>query len=227
MKKLFLFDLDGTLVSTGGAGLRALFRAFRELHGSDDLVRQINPAGKTDTFIFREMIRLHFASDMTLQQSQELTQRYLAYLEEEMKTAVTHVLPGVKPFLEFLVKEKPSVAIGLGTGNLERGARLKLEPVGLNTFFPFGGFGSDAEDRAEVLKAGHRRAEDRLGQKIPAKEVFIIGDTPLDVDAAHRAGFRSVAVASGSSTTAVLQAGRPDFCIESMVQAFSFLDQIS
>lgn len=224
MKRLFLFDLDGTLVSTGGAGLRALARAFRELYDVAEAMAHINPAGKTDPAIFREMIETLLQRAPRPGEVERLGERYLAHLELEMRVpGGKGVLTGVREFLEHLA-ERNDVVLALGTGNLERGARLKLGPHGLNPFFPIGGFGSDAEDRAEVLRRGHQRAEQTTSTHIAASDVFVIGDTPLDVAAARRAGFRAIAVASGGSTMATLSQTRPDFLLPDMTHGFAWLE---
>ena len=226
MKRLFLFDLDGTLVSTGGAGLRALSLAFADLYGIADAMKRVNPAGKTDPAIFREMIETHLNRAPEPGEAERLGERYLIHLETEMRVpGGKGVLAGVRDFLEHLADRSDAV-LALGTGNLERGARIKLGPHGLNPFFPIGGFGSDAEDRAEVLRFGHRRAEEAARTRISATDVFVIGDTPLDVAAARRAGFRAIAVASGGSTTATLAQTTPDFLLPDLTHGFSWLDAV-
>ena len=227
MKRLFLFDLDGTLVSTGGAGLRALSLAFFDLYGIRDAMRLINPSGKTDPAIFREMVQTLLGRDLNPGEGERLAERYLAHLAGEVLVpGAKGALDGVREFLDHLSARKDNV-IALGTGNLERGARLKLRPHGLNDYFPTGGFGSDAEDRADVLRFGHRRAQERAGEPISAESVFVIGDTPLDIQAARRAGFRSIGVASGGSTIDVLAACSPDHVMPDMTHAFSWLERLA
>lgn len=224
--KLFLFDLDGTLVSTGGAGLRALGRAFEDCTGVKDAVRAVSPAGKTDPAIFREMVRVHLSRDMRPDELRKISQTYLHYLAIEINAALKiTTLPGVARFLDYLMT-RGDVMMGLGTGNLETGARMKLKRPDLNTYFPFGGFGSDAEERPEVLRCGHRRAEERCGETIAPHLVFIIGDTPLDVRAARTAGYRSVAVAGGGATLSQLQESQPDYLLKDMNDGFNFIQQL-
>src|SRR5882672_6624119 len=128
--KLFLFDLDGTLVSTGGAGLRALESAFKELYGIDDAHKRINPSGKTDPAIFREIIRFFFHRDLNAGEFETISECYLRHLELQMKTSAAKSLDGVDAFVN-QVASRDDILVGLGTGNLERGARLKLEPTRL------------------------------------------------------------------------------------------------
>jgi phosphoglycolate phosphatase len=227
MKRLFLFDLDGTLVSTGGAGMRALAKAFADLFGVPDAMKNLDPSGKTDPAIFREMIRLNLNRDAQPGDLERLGAAYLAHLEREMAVpGGKGALKGVKEFLSHLAR-RADVILALGTGNLERGARLKLAPDDLNEFFPIGGFGSDAEDRADVLRFGHRRAEGISGARIPADDVFVIGDTPLDVAAARRAVFRAVAVATGRWEMEALAQTSPDFAMPDMTHGFSWLETIT
>lgn len=224
--KLFLFDLDGTLVSTGGAGLRALSEAFNELYGIKDAVRLINPSGKTDPAIFREMAQLHLDQPLDDKQMARITESYLRHLEIQMKTSHGKgALDGVVDFIKHL-STLPDVVLALGTGNLEKGARLKLAPTPLNAYFEIGGFGSDAEERSDVLKFGHRRAEKKTNRVIAGDSVFVVGDTPLDISAARWAGFNVVAVASGNYSYEELENAKPDFVIRSMMDGFSLLEKL-
>ncbi len=221
--RLFLFDLDGTLVSTGGAGTRALAKAFSALHNISDAQDVIDPSGKTDHAIFREILKKSKNAEMSIDDISRLSQLYLLHLEQEMKTAAVKIMAGA---LEFVKKtaQRPNIVSGLGTGNLERGARLKLEPVGLNAYFSFGGFGSDAEDRAEMLRIGRRRGEDAAREKISDSNVWVIGDTPLDVAAARRSGFRVAAVATGRTSYDALKATKPDFVFHDLSEADPLLE---
>ncbi len=223
--KLFLFDLDGTLVSTGGAGMRALGHAFKHLYNAPDAHKRVNPSGKTDPAIFREIVRALLDRDALPDELTQIAEVYLHHLEIEMKTSNTRSLRGVEDFVK-TVLGRSNILAGLGTGNLERGARLKLAPTALHNVFGFGGFGSDAEDRAEVLKFGHRRAVQNAGRDIAAEAVFIIGDTLLDVAAAKRAGFRSVAVASGIVSFDELKAGAPDFLLRDLTEGRELLEAL-
>ena len=217
---IFLFDLDGTLVSTGGAGLRALDRAFRLLFDLPSVSTLINPAGKTDRAIFREIVRRGLGRSMEDAECARIERSYLDALAEEMAVSNGRVrtFPGVTELLDRL-GERREFAVGLGTGNLKAGAALKLAPTGLWSRFSFGGFGCDAEDRAEMLRAGRRRGETHLGVPVPPDRVYVIGDTVLDIGAARRAGFRAVAVATGSVPASVLRAAGPDACFDSLSEA--------
>lgn len=224
--KLFLFDLDGTLVSTGGAGLRALNLAFEKVFNQKDMTASCNPQGKTDPAIFREIVHCALGRDITPEEVTQVSAAYLRYLSIEVRYAKDYrVLPGVERFLDHLIT-RGDILLGLGTGNLEAGARLKLVRSNLNPYFPFGGFGSDAEARFEVLQHGHQRAEARCGQAITPENVYILGDTELDVAAAQRAGYQSVAILREGMDEERLRAAEPTFFLSSMSEGFGFLKEI-
>ncbi len=119
------------------------------------------------------------------------------------------------------------VVLGLGTGNLERGARVKLERAGLNGYFAFGGYGSDSEDRVELLKAGRSRAEKHCGTPISASDVFVVGDTERDILAAKRAEFKVIAIATGNVPASVLQGYAPDFFFPDFRNTDAFLEALN
>lgn len=197
--KLLLFDVDLTLVNTGGAGLRALDEAFREVLGVAGATEGVTPHGKTDPAIIREVC---LARSLSLNPDVDfivnrIVERYVHFLEKEVvNTPKYRVLPGILEILEE-VDQREDVLTGLATGNVEAGARLKLERGGLNRYFSFGGYGSDSEERAEVVRTGARAGEALNGVRIAPEDVFVIGDTPLDVAAGKLAGFSTVAVATG------------------------------
>jgi phosphoglycolate phosphatase-like HAD superfamily hydrolase len=206
--KLFLFDVDLTLVSTGGAGLRALDRACQKLLSVDNAMQGIDPSGKTDPAIVREIFaRLGIVPDGGIG-IETVLESYLAFLREEVETSAKyHVLPGIIPILGE-ISARPNTMLGLATGNIELGARVKLQRGGLNSYFSFGGFGSDSEDRTELVRKAGEAAGFRHGNSIRPEEIFVIGDTPLDIAAGRGAGYKTVGVATGRYSTVVLrQAG--------------------
>lgn len=203
-----LFDLDGTLLTTGGAGRRAMDGAVREVLGLPNGLGAMRLDGMTDRGIVREAVHLAGRA-CTEAEIDRVLERYLELLHGNIESCTEYVvLPGVSEAVQAL--RERGLAVGLGTGNVERGARIKLERSGLNPHFPFGGFGCDAEDRAELLAAGVRRAEAALGRKLSAAEVWIIGDTPKDIAAARRIGARVLAVATGHWDVEALRAHAPD-----------------
>jgi phosphoglycolate phosphatase-like HAD superfamily hydrolase len=224
--KLFLFDLDGTLISTGGAGLRALNLTFERIYGLKNITERVSCHGKTDPAIFREAIKTYLDREMHPSELPHVSSTYLRYLSIEIRYSKDYrVLAGVEPFLDYLMT-RGDILLGLGTGNLEAGARIKLLKSSLNPYFPFGGFGSDAEAREEVLRHAHARAEARCKQKIKESNVFVIGDTILDVKAARLAGYQAVAVAQGGSSLHELRAHEPDYLLPDMHDGFRFLKDL-
>ena len=195
--KLLLFDIDGTLVKTGGAGVRALNRAFCQVVGIVNALDGIRLHGKTDPAIVREVFAARGDFHQTANSLEEILEMYIRLLPEEVQQSDTYtILPGILRFLEDF-KEEPNLAFGLATGNLERGARIKLDRGNLNRFFPFGGFGSDAENRTELVRRAAQNGQRHAGVAINPQDVFVIGDTPRDVVAGREAGFQTVGVAAG------------------------------
>jgi len=206
---VYLFDVDGTLIVTGGAGRRAMRRAFEEVVGHPDALEGIKLGGMTDRLILRRGLEVagHPFEEAMIE---ALLERYLARLDEELPNATGYrVLDGVLGALEF-VEGLDDVAIGLGTGNIELGARAKLRRGELDHRFAFGGFGSDAEDRVALLEAGAERGAALLGRPLDAVRIVVVGDTPRDIDAAEGLGAEIVAVATGGFDAHALRtAGAP------------------
>lgn len=210
MSTVLLFDLDGTLVNTGGAGRRAMAAAYHELFGRDDGFR-FEFDGMTDFAIARAGLRKQHGEDAAIDQAaiDEFLDKYLGYLEVELPRSEQYrVLPGVSALIESLAN-LPDVAVGLGTGNIKRGAYAKLVRGALHDAFAFGGFGCDAEERTELIRAGARRGAERLGRPLEECRVIVIGDTPKDIAAAKGIGAACLAVATGGFTKAELAEHAP------------------
>ena len=158
----------------------------------------------TDPLILHSAFHQHAGRQPTAAESDQIFASYIQYLQDEVAVGLYHVKPAVPETLEFL--EARGECIGLATGNLEAGARIKLQRGDLWRRFPFGGFGSDAADRAELVRVAIRRGEARLGRSLGREEVVVIGDTPRDVAAAHAAGAQAVAVATGGHSLDELRA---------------------
>ena len=194
MHKFILFDIDGTLVSLDGAGSRSLNRAMEELLQIRDGFRDIDFAGKTDLQIIREGLdTLGLADRDDLVRS--LLDRYLTHLRAEVATGRGHVKSGVRKLLPAL--QELGIYLGLLTGNAEIGARLKLEPFGLNRYFPVGAYGSDSEDRNLLLPIAVQRLQEAGSASVSYEHCVVIGDTPKDVECAHVHGASAIAVATG------------------------------
>jgi len=203
---IVLFDVDSTLLNTGGAGRRALVRTFGGRYNSPNVFDGISFAGRTDPWLFTTALEsIGVAPDADL--LEQLYQEYLGHLRDEVvRSSEYDILPGV---LALLPKVEAlggaQLAMGLGTGNMERGARIKLERGELNGWFDFGGFGSDHLLRPELIRIGAERGASRLGRPLDACHVVVVGDTPLDVSAAHAIGARCIAVATGRHSAAELE----------------------
>jgi phosphoglycolate phosphatase-like HAD superfamily hydrolase len=199
---LILFDVDGTLIDTAGAGRRAMERAFEEMFEIDSLGERssgVRFAGMTDHDIFDALAAVAGIDAALIDGSRrQLETSYLDALRREMERPDDRrrTIPGALPLLETLVGQD-GVFLGLVTGNLEAGARTKLEPFGLNPFFPDGGFGSDHRDRREIARLAREKLSSVAGFEFPADSVVLVGDTEVDVESAKSNGFRSVAIESG------------------------------
>lgn len=213
-RKVLLFDIDATLLKTGWAGLRALDRVFDELYGVARATEGIRPAGKTDPSIIREMLEKEVPHLDPEPEVSRVVDLYVEYLGREVVVSPGfEVMPGVPELLREL-SLLPHIVLGLATGNLERGAYIKLRRAGLGSYFAFGGFGSDSGNRTEVVLAAIRRAREHLQEEVSLDSVYVIGDTPRDIVHAKEAGVRTVAVATGSSGVEELSRYDPDHLFE-------------
>jgi phosphoglycolate phosphatase-like HAD superfamily hydrolase len=208
-KKLLLFDIDGTLLLTGRAGEHALRAAFRERFGVDDDLSSISFAGSTDGAIARQMFAPHDIPP-TAENIADLFDGYVHHLAMELPRREGKVLPGIVELLEALHGREDCV-LGLLTGNIEKGAELKLSHYGVWDFFEFGAFADDHVDRNKLGPVAHSRAVERHGISFEPEDVFVLGDTPRDIDCARAAGFVAVAIATGSCGKDELAAHGPDF----------------
>lgn len=204
MKHLLLWDIDGTLIDSGGAGRRALECALRSEFAIDATLGDIEFAGRTDYWIARAALR-----KLGLPETEETFDRffrgYLAALPRELANPLARVLPGVRTILDRLSAEG-GVAQGLLTGNLARGAQLKLAHHRLWDHFAFGAFADDSEHRNELGPHAVRRACERHGVAFLAEHTWVIGDTVHDIACGNAIGARTLAVATGSADVATLRA---------------------
>ena len=211
--KVLLFDIDGTLIRGGGAGRKALNRAALKLYGVKNSCSELSLAGRTDLYNFGETYRFATGKKPTPRAVERLHQEYLKilpyYVQGALRSRTYHVPPGLKTLLKRLSRDK-RVLLGLGTGNMEKGARIKLEPSGFNAYFLFGGYGSDAFHRHALLKKAVSRAKKLAHASFTAKDVYVIGDTPFDVSAGKKAGYKTIAVGTGYADWKELIASRPD-----------------
>ncbi|MCX8033842.1 MAG: haloacid dehalogenase-like hydrolase [Thermodesulfovibrio sp.] len=214
--KLLLFDIDGTLLSAGGAGTRSLNKAFERVLNIKEAFKNFEMAGKTDILIIKEGLKL-WGIEPTASLVNELIENYLEFLKVEINNNSKHLKPGVLEFIQ-LNEQAFGYPMGLLTGNLEVGARIKLEPFGLNSFFPFGAFGSDHEDRNHLLPIAIDRFMTKFSRKIDFPQCIVIGDTPRDVACAKPYGAKVIAVATGPYNVDDLQKTDADVVVETLAE---------
>jgi phosphoglycolate phosphatase len=223
MVHLLLFDVDGTLIQTGGAGIRAFRRTFQELFEIQVVTDRVRFHGRTDPEILEDLFAAELGRPPTTTEVRAICQRYLYYLDEEVPRSPGYrMMPGLPGLLELLV-ERTGVRIGLATGNLEEAARIKLHRADLNRFFSFGGFGSDAKDRTKLIRTAIERGQQHLRGPAPPIRVFVIGDTDLDITCGRAAGATTVAVATGGDTWETLRGASPDHLLQDLSRPEEFL----
>jgi len=213
-KKLLLFDIDGTLLLTGRAGEHALRVAFKERFGVDDDLSSISFAGSTDGAIARQMFA-PYDIPATPENIADLFDGYVHHLALELPRREGRILPGIVELLEALHQREDCV-LGLLTGNIEKGAELKLSHYEVWDYFEFGAFADDHVDRNKLGPVAHSRAAEKHGISFEAQDVYVLGDTPKDIDCARAAGFVAVAIATGSYNKDELAAHHPDFVFEDL-----------
>lgn len=225
--RLVLFDIDGTILATKGAGRQAIKRALKDVFGAAGPVDAWPLGGKTDPLICYElMAEVGLSRAEVDAKLDEAIARYLHYLEAELESkATSRLMPGIVPLLESLARDE-RVTLGLLTGNVKTGARLKLGRHGLMGYFRLGAYGCDHFERCELPAVAVERARALTGRHFLGKEVVIIGDTPADVACGRELGVRAIAVATGSFSREDLQACGPDFAFETLEGTDSVLDAI-
>lgn len=211
--KVLLFDIDGTLIRGGGAGRKALNEAAEHLYGVKNACSELSLAGRTDLYNFGAAYQFATGKKPSRAAVDKLHREYLRCLPRHVKAALRertyHIPPGLKTLLKRLSRDK-RVLLGLGTGNMEKGARIKLQPSGFNPYFRFGGYGSDAFHRHQLLKKAVTRAKRLAHGPFSKDDVYVIGDTPFDVSAGKKAGYKTIAVGTGYADWKELVASKPD-----------------
>lgn len=234
-RRLYLFDIDSTLITTGGAGISAQRDAFRALWGRDDPYEAVEVAGRTDRAILRDVLAVAGVLDGAggaegeeafAEELRRFKRAYLRRLPRTLANRPGRVLPGVVPLLQALRRD-PSATVALGTGNFRAAAALKLRHFGLDGYFctagsrrPLGGFGDATEDRATLIAQAVRAAERALGRHAA---VFVIGDTAHDVAAARANRAVAVAVATGPTPAESLAAAGADLVLPTLEAAAAIL----
>lgn len=227
MQRLILLDIDGTILTSNGAAARPFRRALQEVFGTSGPLNGYSFAGKTDPQIARDLLLLAgLEEDHITEGLERIWPLYVKGLREEFDAAPVLLLPGVAELLDAL-ESRPSAVLGLLTGNVVEGARLKLAAAGVGfDRFSVGAFGSDHADRRELPAVAIERAERRFGHRFEGKSVVIIGDTPHDIACGEHLGVRTIAVATGSYSPEELAACGPDHLFGSLEDTEAVLDAI-
>jgi len=212
--KLFLFDIDGTLLTSGGAGEKALSLAIKDLFGCDDNLSKIEIAGCTDSGIARQIFALH-GIEPAPENFSRLFEAYLQHLAGTLPGTPGRLLPGIVELLEKL-RTRPEVALALLTGNLAQGAKLKLTHYGVWEYFEFGAFADDHHDRNQLGKFAKARALEKHGVEFAPENIYVLGDTPHDIACGRAIGAKTVAISTGGCSRAQLLEHKPDFFFDDL-----------
>jgi phosphoglycolate phosphatase-like HAD superfamily hydrolase len=223
-KRLLLFDIDGTLIHSGGAGVHALKSAFTERFDIIDDLHDIEIAGMTDSGIVVSILNKH-KIPATNENVSAFLDSYVHFLSLELPRRVGNLLPGVLELLEKL-KSRPHLVLALLTGNVSRGAQLKLEHYGVWHFFEFGAFADDHHDRNRLGTVARARAKEKHGRQFSTSEIDVIGDTPRDIACGKAFGARTIAVATGTWSRDQLAKYRPDFLIDDLSDVEGIIDTL-
>jgi phosphoglycolate phosphatase-like HAD superfamily hydrolase len=214
-----LFDIDGTLLVTGGAGAVAWQRAFRESHGIDANIEEHTHAGMTDPEIAEIVFREVIGREGSEAERAKAIAGYLSHLADAVEESTGYrVMPGIEELLPRLAGE--GILLGIVTGNIESAAQIKLARADLNRFFAFGGYGSDSRDRTELTEKALERGGEVSGSPLDPATTIGVGDTPRDVTACHGAGIKVVGVATGSYTVEELTESGADWALETVEAGF-------
>lgn len=229
--KLILFDIDGTIL-TGGAGSRSLGQAFREVFRLDaDIVtlamKRVVFNGRTDPAIVRDVACEAGVTEADFEAGLEkLYETYLRHLDELSQEPGPRLCPGIPELLDKL-EALPGIGLGLVTGNIEPGARIKLRSFDLNRFFPAGGFGSDSPDRGVVAATAHQRFELLMGHAIEPGQVLVVGDTVHDIACGRINGFRTLGVGTGHVPLAALSEAGADLARIDLADVDKVVDEVN
>jgi phosphoglycolate phosphatase-like HAD superfamily hydrolase len=219
---LLLWDIDGTLVCTDRAGERSLLILIKELYGRDLGEKlPVKLAGRTDVSITRDILAF-LGIESTPAEEKRFREAYLAFLPKTLPAGKAKLLPGIKEALDAILAH-PEIHQGLLTGNLEAGAKLKLEHLGIWNYFEFGAFADDSHIRDELGPFALARAKEKLGIDFPPERVYIIGDTPHDVACGKAIGAKTIAVATGSFSVAELEACEPTHTFKDLADTQALL----
>ena len=212
--RLVLFDIDGTLLVSGGAGEKALRLALKDRFGCDDDLAAVEIAGRTDSGIAREIFKRHGIEPLA-ENLGAFFDGYIGHLSRELPGHRGRLLPGIVALLENL-KAREDVALGLLTGNLSRGAEIKLRHYGVWDYFEFGAYADDHHDRNELGRFARERAKEKHGVEFAPEKIFVLGDTPHDIQCGRVLGAKTIAIATGGCSRGQLAAHQPDFLFDDL-----------
>lgn len=226
MRRLILFDIDGTLLLTGGAGKAAFDQVFAELFGIAGAWKEIHPDGRTDPFLIEELFEKNLGRRPSPGEEGRVRESYSRKMAQTLQEAPRfRLMPGVTELLPALARQS-GVVMGLATGNFEETATLKLKRGDLSDFFSFGGYGSDHRDRLQLTRIALQRGHQKAGGNVSPEDCFLVGDTAHDIRCGKLLGLTTIAVATGSTPKAELDRHRPDFLLDSLEETEEFLSII-
>lgn len=221
--QVLLFDIDGTLIRSGGAGKAAMEEALRSEFGLTQLHDKVPYSGRTDPSIGRDLLNIH-GLDSCEANILRLRDAYLRHLPDSLHKYQGIVLPGIRELLDRLHKSE-NIALGLLTGNIREGARHKLSHYGLWDYFPFGAFADGIHDRDDIARSALVEVARHIRREIHPSSIWVIGDTPLDVKCARAIGAKAVAVATGWHPVEELEASGADWVLRDLSEPHRLLAQ--
>jgi phosphoglycolate phosphatase len=215
MIRLVLFDIDGTLVHTGGAGVQAFRKVFQTEFDAHDGFEKLKFAGRTDVSLVREFFRYHDISE-TPENFERFFEQYVFWLDYILNHSQTEACPGVWEFIDALKALRQPPIVGLLTGNIRLGAEIKLRHFDLWKEFETGAFADDNEDRDLIAVAARERGRRLLGENLRDDEILVIGDTPFDIRCGRAINAKVLAVATGGATLEELKNHQPDWAVKDL-----------
>jgi phosphoglycolate phosphatase len=225
MKKLLLFDIDGTLLRAEDATRIAMNKSFKKLFGVNDGIDDISFLGRTDPELFQEVSVKIRGQKLAGPEYVSLVHQYLEYLPRELEKCNFYLMPGVPELLEALALRK-DVLLGLETGNIEPAALMKLKRGGIGRYFSFGGFGSDSADRTELVRRAIARSSNFHSGNLLGENIYVIGDSPHDILAGKACGANTIAVGTGKVSKAELLQAMPTLLLADLSDTKLFFRQV-